>query len=360
MVRSIRFRGVFTLSLVLAACASGPVPDDGGASLVARKEAFETRLEENQRTARERAALLPEPLERFASADASDWRQARAVLELLEKKEAGFVYARVIELLPAAVRPGAEGEAARAELVEIGRIVRLASAFQQPDPEDWRRARKALQDLGSRGVDAAAVRLILNLRTQDPEIFLAAASELVALGAGAVRHLALAIDSPTVSAYIKQRCIDVLERIGEPAIPALIALLGEDRSRSARYHAARALGRIADPAGLEAVRAAETRESDPFVRCAMLDALAQAQAPEAYAAGLRAIGDEDLSVVKFGARLLAAVGDREALPALVDALDRVSDPAEEDVRAEILAALRLLSGWPGTSDPAWWRERLAR
>ena len=45
------------------------------------------------------------------------------------------------------------------------------------------------------------------------------------------------------------------------------------------------------------------------------------------------------------------------MPALIRALERTLDDPAGDVRKEVLAALRLITGEPGGADPAWWRER---
>jgi HEAT repeat protein len=270
------------------------------------------------------------------------------------------VYARVLELLPAAVRAGKEGSDARDELVRIGQIVKAADRFHSEKPEAWSKARMDLERLGPQGVDAAAVRLILKLRTHDPEVIARVQKDLLALGSGAIRHLVLAVRSPPVSAHIKERCIDTLVRTGPASLPALLPLLDADAERSARYYGAKALGKLEEPRAVPALAEAEAREADPLVRCAMLESLSLLGGERAVAASVRALRAEDLSVVKFGARALARLGASAGVPALVDALDRAVGEKAEDVRDEILKALRLITGRPGPGDPAWWRERLPK
>jgi hypothetical protein len=349
---------ILGVAMALGACSSGPDPETREPNLELLKQEWGLRLKESETLAKQRAGILPEPLEAFASEDPSACKNARSKLEFIEKEEPGFVYARVLELLPASVDSGADGSRAREELIEIGSIIRLASLFRSDNPDDWTEARTALARLGSKGVDTAAVRLIVKLRNHDPEILERVQKEILALHTGAVRHLVLAVTSPRVASYIKERCIDLLVRIGPGSMPALLPLLEEKTDRSARYYTAKAIGRLGDPAAVEALAAAEAGETDPLVRCMMIEALAALRGPRALAAAIRAVADEDLSVVKFGAKALALLGAREGVSALVDALERTGDDSMRDVRNEILKALRLVTGLPGGADPAWWRERL--
>ncbi|MHC4598434.1 MAG: HEAT repeat domain-containing protein [Planctomycetota bacterium] len=349
-----------SLLLLLCACASGPEETDPDRRLEADRLAWEHRTQESDRMAAERAGVLPDELEAFASDDISRWRQAKATLDLLEKKQKGFVYARILVLLPRAMKRGSEGEPARKELVQIGRIIREARRLESPEPSEWTEARIALQRLGSQGVDAAAVRLIVKLRNHDPNVLSRVQDELAALGSGAVRHLALALQSERIGQFIKDRCVDVLARIGAPAVPALSALLEEGTDRGGRFYAAKALGKLGDPALTPGLAAAEAREADPYVRCALLDALTRLGGQEAEKAAIRGLGAADLSVVKFSARAVAKLGASGAVQALIDALERTGREGADDVRVEVLGALRLLTGRPGGTDPAWWRERFPK
>jgi hypothetical protein len=344
------------LAFTIGACASGPEAAPTDKELEAGRRDWEMRIEENEKTAKERAALLPDLLDGFTSAQKSKWLQAKAGLELLEKRHPGFVYDRILVLLPDAVGPDEKGEVARLEMVDISRIIRAAGRFHSPDPAEWSLARKELQKLGSRGVDAAALRLIVKLRTQDPRVLTVVQDELVALGSGAIRHLVLAPRSARVGQFIKERCVEVLARVGPPALPALLPLLGEEGERGARYYAAKSLGQIGDPGAAGTLAAAQAREKDPLVRCVMIDALAALGGEEARKAAVDALASEDLSVVKFAARSLGRLGASEGVGPLIEALERVSAMDAPDVRDEILKALRLITGRPGRADPAWWRE----
>jgi hypothetical protein len=362
------------LLLLLPACASSPEPegkggpgagggapaspDEDAAALLRARQEWEKRIAESEKVARQRAELLPGLLERFEREEPSAWKEAEAALKLLESREKGFVYDRVLEILPAAMRPGAQGEAARAEMARIGKIVRLSARLESSPPPEWPSVCGELQALGSEGTDAAAVRLILKLRTQDPEVLLPAQERLVALGKGAVRHLVLALTVPGVAEQVKARCADALAAIGPAALPALLPLLAPGARGPSKFAAARVLGRMGHPAALEALEKAERAEEDPLVRCALLDALAAVGGPAAVRAAVRALSDRDLSVVKFGARALGRLKAREAAADLVRALERARDEGADDVRDEAAAALRAATGIRAGADPAEWRRRL--
>jgi len=347
------------LAALLCACASTEEPAPGvWEKNERRRRVWELRMEENRRIRKQRAALLPDALARFDAREPSAWQQGRASLLLMEKRQRGFVYDRILELLPRAVE--GDGTEARAELVRIGRIIEIAGRFEEEDPRAWQAARKALQALGPEGVDAASVRLIMKLTTQDADRLLFVQEELLALGAGAVRHLVLALRTAGVKASVKERITDVLARSGAVARPALLGLFEEPTTRAGRYYAAKTLGRMGDPGALEALADAERTEADPLVRCVMIDAMARIGGPAAEKAAIRALGSEDLSVVKFGAKALVTLEAAGGVVALVDALERTRGERAEDVQREILRALRLLTGLPGGADPAWWRERIVK
>ncbi|MHC4780307.1 MAG: HEAT repeat domain-containing protein, partial [Planctomycetota bacterium] len=320
MAASKRIPMLMVLLFTAGSCASGPEEVPLEKRLEAGRIAWEKGIQEDERTAKQRAAILPDLLDVFAEEDIGAWKQSKSTLDLLEKKQKGFVYDRVLVLLPGAMKRGGQGESRRAELVQIGRIIRTASRFHSGDPEEWKKARVELTNMGSQGVDAAAVRLIVKLRTQDPRILHNVQSELVAMGPGAVRHLVLALRSARVGQFIKDRCVDVLARIGTSTMPALLPLLEKDQGRGARYYGAKTLGKLGDPGAAEKLAAAEGRETDPFVRCVMLEALGSIGGPEAEGAATRALGAEDLSVVKFGARTVSRLDASGSVHALIAAL----------------------------------------
>lgn len=355
-------RSIFTLALsvlVIAGCGPSPEPKDDSQDLVKLQLGWEGHLQETARLRRQRLAMLPDLLDRFSLADPTEWRNAASTIRVLEQKEPGFVYGRVMELLPASESPGSDGEAARAEIVLISRVLRLSAKFDTPDPAAWTEARQALAALGPAGSDAAAQRLILKLRSHDDDTLFNAQQELVALGTGAVRYLVLTLTLPRVSQYIKDRSVDTLARIGKPAHPAIAALIADPKP-AGRYNAARVMGAMAEPAFSETLARAQADEADPLVRCAMLEALSKTGGPLAVEAAIEALSSEDYSVVKFSARALGALEASDAAPALAEALKRLSDPSLQDVRDEVVKALRHITGLRGGSDPAWWLSRLGR
>lgn len=125
--------------------------------------------------------------------------------------------------------------------------------------------------------------------------------------------------------------------LGEPAVPALAALLrsGQPSERLAAANTlwgmgARARGAVPD-------LAAAVADTEPGLRVAAAMALENmgAAAAPAVPALVAAIGDRDRSVQQAAVKALAAIGPaaRDALPALTRALKRGSWPeADEAVR----------------------------
>jgi len=103
--------------------------------------------------------------------------------------------------------------------------------------------------------------------------------------------------------------------------------------------AAVAIGQIG--AGTDTVRQLLTllREGHPYSRRAAALALASFESPLSYDALLHALGDEDANVRQRAIAALGEIGDRRAVPALVDRL--AHDPTAS-VRTEAAYRLGLL------------------
>jgi hypothetical protein len=343
------------LLLSLAGCAAGPETPRDEANPFEEAERIRQRLLEQERVARERAKILPKLLAYFGTDDAVRWREGADRLRFYERRDPGFVSDRILELLNWGLADDAQGAKARQELVRIGEILKVSAGYFSPDPDEWLRTTEALMRFGRQGVTAAAVKLIPKLGSQRIVELTKAQEGLLLLGAGAVRFLVLAIRSGRVRQNIKQRCVDVLARLGKPALPALLGCLGDPQT-NVRYMGARALGAVGEKEAVPALITALNAEKNPLVACAELQALGDLGDPRAGPAIRRKIESSDLSEVKFAARAAAAIGDRQAVRALVDALGRAQDSADARVRGEILRALVKLTGKNLGPEPGPWRE----
>lgn len=344
--------------LLLAACRSAETGEVETPSTAQWVRSWQQRLREHERTARERAEILPRYLAFFKGADPGRWREGADRLRMLEARDEGFVYDRILELLGTAVADTEAGQAARAELVRMGDIVRITRAFDSPDRDKWLAATAELKARGRQGETAAAVKLILKLKSEKALDIAKAREGLVLLGPASIRFLLEALRSQWVRQRVKQRCVDALASFGEQAEEPLRSLLDSGQSH-VRYMAVRALGALGRPGSAPALLRALEKEENPLVACAVLDALGRLGDASAAPAVRARLASEDLSVVKFAARAARAMGDKEAVGPLVEALARLQGPKEARVRAEVLDALRALSGKNLGSQPGPWKDWLA-
>ena len=156
--------------------------------------------------------------------------------------------------------------------------------------------------------------------------------------------------------------LEALAAIGQPAVPHLLAVLG-DAQAPRRRAAAALLGAIGDPAALVPL-ADRCLDSDPAVAEAAREALtaqrgtpAMRPVPErlrrALASGLPARAGA-------AARALMALRDTESIPNLIQALDG-TDPATAAAAAEALAAITLQRhGSDARLWLAWWKQNRGR
>jgi HEAT repeat protein len=126
-----------------------------------------------------------------------------------------------------------------------------------------------------------------------------------------------------------------LARIGEPAVPGLVAL-ADHADPDVRWKAIVALGDIGDPCAAPALRS-RLADQDRFVRSRAVSALVRLGTP-CLPLMLDALADPDIRVRQGAAAVLGQVGD----PAAVDGLLRaLHDPAESVRRAAAVALLRI-------------------
>ncbi|MCP3916302.1 MAG: HEAT repeat domain-containing protein [bacterium] len=182
------------------------------------------------------------------------------------------------------------------------------------------------------------------------ELAAPALSELMPLGNGAAALLAT----------------DVLGRIGRPAIPAVLVQLEREDSATARGRAASLLRTLPHGLALEdEVRSAliGRLQSDPewLVRKTAALALGQRgsrdrEVATARLALTRALSDEDQVVARAAAAGLAWLEDPEAIPALINFLQRaIRDASYPNLRIA-QDALGRLSGVEESLDVAGWRS----
>lgn len=279
----------------------------------------------------------------------------------------------------AATDDGAAGDPPRprrlSELPEEHRVVWTAWTERA---EDWPAVRaRALAD------ESVTLFLVENLTREMVRAFLAgdlsrghestagrydrARAELLILGAPAVPTVAevMAIGDGAVA----QVCSELLVAIGVEALPYVTGLLDRDE-RAARERAALVLAELPrDPArdgDAHAALAARLADDDAWtvrVACAGAVAARGARARDttpARRALAAALGDEDAAVAAAAAAGLGRLGDRRAVPALINHLERCDRRADVNGFQAAGRALRRLTGASGPRFPeewrAWWRE----
>lgn len=163
---------------------------------------------------------------------------------------------------------------------------------------------------------------------------------------------------------------DLLAEIGRPAILPVADLLEREEPNEARMRAARVLGDLPHAlADEDAVRAALARrlaeDSEWLVRSVAATALGKRGARDRQTAVTRkalvfALIDEDEAVPRSAALALGTLQDPEAIPALIDYLDRMARTGDIVSLRAAQVSLRRLSGEPVAKDPrawrAWWRD----
>ena len=148
---------------------------------------------------------------------------------------------------------------------------------------------------------------------------------------------------------LKRRLVEAFGAAGAPAVPALIKALGDWEdwwsdedwwidedcwSDNVRAAAAEALGAIGDPQAVPALIQA-LGDSDSAVRRAAAEALGKLGDPQAIPALIQALGDSDRDVRRAAAEALGAIGDPQAVPALIQALGDDWDDARRAARQAI-------------------------
>lgn len=246
-------------------------------------------------------------------------------------------------------------------------------AFVDEDPA-WPEIRgRALEDprLTSFLVDNLARVMLRAYRggaiggAHDPSVgpFERARAELARIGAPAVPTLAelMAIGDGTAA----HLCGELLAEIGSPALGYVGGLLDRDAAQE-RARAADLLGRLphageGEEALLEALAARLADDPDWSVRKASAEALGHRAARHRVVDPTRralsaALTDEDGEVARAAAFGLARLGDPQAIPALLNYLERTQRAADLLSHEAGQRALRALARTGEPRSPREWRD----
>lgn len=196
-------------------------------------------------------------------------------------------------------------------------------------------------------------------------------AEVLALGAAAAPSVAALLGLG--NGYGPAIASDVLLRLGPAGARALLAEVAPDRSAIVRGQALDLLGGFA-PLGLDLeaqVRTASidalARDPEWIVRERAARTLARRAAGgrqgedatlDAVGALSRGLRDADPAVVRAAAVGLGLVGDRRAVPALVNHLERVLRGDDLAAARAAQRGLETLTGATGPRTPAQWRDWL--
>lgn len=196
-------------------------------------------------------------------------------------------------------------------------------------------------------------------------------AEVLALGAAAAPSVAALLGLG--NGYGPAIASDVLLRLGPAGARALLAEVAPDRSALVRGQALDLLGGFA-PLGLDLeaqVRTASidalARDPEWIVRERAARTLARRAAGgrqgedatlDAVGALSRGLRDADPAVVRAAAVGLGLVGDRRAVPALVNHLERVLRGDDLAAARAAQRGLETLTGATGPRTPAQWRDWL--
>jgi HEAT repeat protein len=320
-----------------------------------------------------------------------------ALGQLADSKSLGL-FARLLDDPHANVRV-----TAAAALAKMGSdkntVAPLVKALKDPDADV---VIQAARGLGESGDKRAAGPLSRLLHSAEERVRTAAALALAHLGdARSIPQLLLLVDAdneegplkalaalrilkkPEVAGEllgrlnhpipaIRRRLVDVLGIIGDAEVAErLEQILRSDPVEEVRATAARALGQIADPASVEALK--HSLENDPFnVRCQAIAALGQIGDEECYSILVPLLADPVLEIRYHAAMALGEAGNKKVIPLLKDllkdknamvvrgaakALEKlgVSDVESELRKARRSKQMRALREF-GLSLKSWWPD----
>ncbi len=117
---------------------------------------------------------------------------------------------------------------------------------------------------------------------------------------------------------LRKRAVDILTRLGSPAVPPLIRAL-QDEDGWVRREAAQALGEIKDARAVPPLIRA-LQDEDEGVREAAAEALGKIGDAQAVPTLIQALQDKNEEVRKAAAEALGKIGDAQAVPTLIRTL----------------------------------------
>ncbi|HLQ38894.1 MAG TPA: HEAT repeat domain-containing protein [Planctomycetota bacterium] len=267
---------------------------------------------------------------------------------------------------PRLYEPGELSPQDRQALVEAERAYRIGA----PD-FDARRAALAGEPLTALWLTRLFVRDVLFVRERrDPDqqqAFAAAAGhrdqnevraieQIVAIGGAAVPCLVedLLKNRQTVP---RELGVELLGRIGAPALAALQPLLADSDVRLRRAAVRATAAMPASATTLERLRQSG-KDRDFTVRAEALRGLAHGTDVDAVLLRQALAGDADPFVRRVAAESLAGHRDRASAQALIDFLERCSSGGERKGEAVAQASLQKLAGSGGPRTVAAWRTWL--
>jgi len=191
-------------------------------------------------------------------------------------------------------------------------VLPLIAALKNKDPGVVSRAATALGNIGDK---RAVLPLIGAFKDENPSVQKSAIDVLVKIGTPAVKHLITALKNK--EPVVQKSAADVLIKIGAPAVEPLVVALN-DEDPEVQELAMYVLLEIGDPAVNPLIALLKDNE-DPEVEKAAIDALVKIgdSAVEPLIAALR---HESVTIRIASATALGRIGDKRAVQSLVKAL----------------------------------------
>lgn len=232
--------------------------------------------------------------------------QVAAVRELMRRDR---LYDKVQELSPEdRVKAMSAVEQLSGEVVVKQTLILLKDA----DPKVRERVTEVLVKVGEDHLEL----LVAAMKDSDENVRNGAKAALVTIGPKAIKE----VQTAAKAADLRVAAADVLVKIGEPSIPALIELMLEDEDQDVRMAAAGALGRIGSVEATAAlIKATEDVRAVRQVAISSLCAICDPKATDTLIEVL-AKSEDDGEVRARAARALSVIGGPKATQALADAL----------------------------------------
>ncbi len=198
--------------------------------------------------------------------------------------------------------------------------------------------------------DADITKLTTMLESHLPEVRRLASNRLVELGASACPELIATLGRWSNESF--NGAMKVLSRIGEAAIPSLVAAMSSDQLY-VRIHARQVLADL-DSASLRAeicaALLADTHAAHPLDRRSAAEALGLLGGADSLKDLRILIGDPDPDVVIAAAEAMARLDDHDAVPGIESALAGARYPESKLRLGVVLARLGSAAGIPALLD----------